>query len=366
MVKALYFHIPFCSYKCPYCDFTSFVEPSADYKAYLNLLLKELELYANLSFQVKTIYFGGGTPSLIKPELYQWFLKRLSTLVPLSEVEEITIECNPENYGLEEYKKLRDIGFNRVSVGVQSLREEGLRALGRLHSVEDALKSLDYAHRAGFDNLNADFIYGYSGQGIEELKQELELLAELPLSHVSFYLLTPYEDTQFGHLYQKGLFKLPDEDTIADMFELIADRLESLGFVHYEVSNFSKPGYECKHNMFYWTQEEFLGLGTSAWSFVGDVRFGNTKNIKLYAEKVMAGIRPVEQEERLQDLEKLYDYIFVALRTKKGVDKRLLGELPESFLELFEEDHGRLRLNRKGMLLINEVLLSLRDLILYR
>ncbi|MEJ5338754.1 MAG: radical SAM family heme chaperone HemW [Aquificaceae bacterium] len=366
MVKGLYFHIPFCSYKCPYCDFVSVVDPVLDPSEYMNMLLKELELYRNLHIKPQTLYFGGGTPSLIKPELYESFFERLFKYVDSSNLEEVSIECNPENYILEDYRRLKDAGFNRVSIGVQSLREEGLRALGRLHSVETSLRAVEFARVAGFENINIDLIYGYHGQSLKDLEKELKILRSLPISHVSFYLLTPYEDTQLGRLYEKGLLELPEEDTIGDMYELICESLEGFGFLQYEVSNFSLPGYQCRHNMLYWSYEEFLGLGVSAWSFVDRVRFGNTKNLRLYAERVSNGEKPVEYEEKLEGDELLYDYLFVALRTSKGVEKSLLSSIPRELEEFFEVNEDRLRLKRRGFLLINEVLWRLRQAILLK
>ncbi|MCS7262153.1 MAG: radical SAM family heme chaperone HemW [Aquificaceae bacterium] len=360
MVKGLYFHVPFCSYKCPYCDFVSVVGPQAEHGHYMELLLKELSLYEELEFSLQTLYFGGGTPSLVSPKTYEVFLQELSKLVDLSRVEEITIECNPENYSLEEFRALRELGFNRVSLGVQSLREEGLKALGRRHSLEQALRSVHWAAEAGFERLNVDLIYGYQGQTPKELERELDLLLSLPVSHVSLYMLTPYEDTLFGQLYRKGALSLPDGDTLGDMFELACDKLESAGFVHYEVSNFALPGYECRHNLLYWTHQEFLGLGVSAWSFVKSRRFGNTRSLKLYEEKLKKGTKPVEQEERLEGREKLYDYLFVALRTRSGVPRALLGKAWQELKDFFQEEGDRVRLNRKGMLLLNEVLLRLK------
>lgn len=364
MVKALYLHIPFCSQKCPYCDFVSFVEAPLDHRAYLELLLRELELYRDFEILPESLYFGGGTPSLIKPELYAWFFKELSKRIDLSHVEEASLEINPEDYSLEDFSKLRDTGINRVSIGVQSLREEGLRALGRKHTVKRAVEAVENAHRAGFENINIDLIFGYEGQTAEELKEELERALELPIKHLSLYLLTPYEDTQFGHLYERGLLKLPSEDSIADMYELACELLEGAGFYHYEVSNFALEGFQCRHNLAYWSHEEFLGLGVSAWSFINKVRFGNTRNIRLYARKVLEGKKPVEYEEVLEGKELLYDYLFTALRTSRGVPKELLRGLEPELYEFFEEKGGRLALNRRGMLLINEVLLRLKKAIL--
>ncbi len=366
MVKGLYFHIPFCSYKCPYCDFVSVVDPVVEPQEYMTFMLKELELYREISIKPQTLYFGGGTPSLIKPNQYKTFFERLSHMIDMSQLEEITIECNPENYTLEDFKSIKDIGFNRVSIGVQSLRDEGLKALGRLHSVEDALRAIDSANSAGFENINIDLIYGYQGQSLEDLRKELALLKSLPLSHVSFYLLTPYEDTLFGLLYKKGLFELPDDNTIADMYNLICESLEAMGFLQYEISNFAISGFQCKHNMLYWSHEEFLGLGVSAWSFVKRVRFGNTKSVKLYAERISRGESPVEYEEKLSGDELMYDYLFVALRTTRGVEKELLPNIPEDLKEYFQMEGERLRLNRKGMLLINEILWRIRDAIILK
>ncbi len=366
MVKGIYFHIPFCSYKCPYCDFVSVVEPVVEASEYMNLLLKELDLYKDLPIKPQTLYFGGGTPSLIRPSKYAIFLDRLGGMLDTSQIEEITLECNPEDYRLEDFKSLRDLGFNRISMGVQSLRDEGLKALGRRHSLYDALKAIDHAQRAGFENINIDLIYGYHGQRLGDLRRELELLKSLPVSHVSFYLLTPYEDTPFGLLHQKGLLELPDQDTLADMYYLVCESLEAMGFVQYEISNFSREGFQCKHNMLYWTHEEFLGLGVSAWSFVDKVRFGNTKNLRHYAKRVGEGKSPVDYEERLSGYELLYDYLFVALRTTRGVERGLLPSLPEELQEYFQPEGERLRLNRKGMILINELLWKLREAILLK
>ncbi|RMH06483.1 MAG: radical SAM family heme chaperone HemW [Aquificota bacterium] len=360
MVKALYFHIPFCRYKCPYCDFVSFVDPFADHGEYMNLLLKEAKLYSELEVKAESLYFGGGSPSLVKPKLYERFLSELLKLFDLGEVREVSIECNPEDYTLEDFKSLKSLGFNRISFGVQSLRDEGLKALGRLHSVEDALRAVERAHKAGFENINIDLIFGYPSQTLKDLKEELKLALSLPIKHLSCYLLTPYEDTRFGELYRKGELSLPSQDLIGEMYETIADTLEGAGFVHYEVSNFALEGYECRHNLAYWSHEDFLGFGVSAWSFIKPVRFGNTKNIKTYKQSILEGKKPVEYREELTGKELLYDYLFVALRTNRGVPEGLLSP-PKELEDFFERHQGRLRLNRKGFLLINDVLLKIRD-----
>ncbi len=365
MVRALYMHIPFCHHKCPYCDFVSFTSYSQP-QAYLELLLRELSLYKDIDLGLKTLYLGGGTPSILKPYAYAKFLEELSRMCGLDTLEELTIECNPEDYTREDFKVLRDIGFNRVSIGVQSFSERGLRTLGRAHTPERALKCVDDAYSAGFENISVDIIYGYHGQSPEDLEEELRVIEGLPIKHSSFYLLTPYEDTLIGHMHRKGFITLPDEEQVERMFLLIHHTMTSLGFQHYEVSNYAKRGYECKHNLTYWNHEEFLGVGVSAWSFVRNERWGNARNLELYARMVQRGQRPIVEREELRGVELLKDYLFVKLRTSEGVSKNTFPrwrEVIECMGEFFEEEGDRMRLSLRGMLLINEVLLRLFKLI---
>ncbi|WP_448587428.1 radical SAM family heme chaperone HemW [Thermocrinis sp.] len=353
MVEGLYFHIPFCSNKCPYCDFVSFV--SAPSEEYLDLLKREIELYSDLEFDLRTIYFGGGTPSLVPVQLWKRFFKLLN----LEGVQEITIECNPENYRREDFEELLSLGVNRLSFGVQSFSERNLRFLGRWHSSVDSIRAVHQAHLAGFENISIDLIYGLPGQGLRELKEELKVVKDLPITHLSAYLLTPYEDTLFGKLWQQGELKLPSDQEIEEMFLFLSDELSSMGFIHYEISNFAKEGFECKHNLIYWTHREFLGLGVSAWSFVNRRRFGNYKNLELYKNSLLKGVKPVDKEEVLEGEELLKDYFFVALRTRYGVPRSFLNSVPEELREFFFEDEHSIRLTKRGWLLINEVLIKL-------
>ncbi len=365
MVKALYIHIPFCHHKCPYCDFVSFTSYSQP-ETYLDLLLKEFSLYADLEYHLKTLYLGGGTPSIIKPKTYTRFLENLSRLCDLTGIEELTIECNPEDYTKEDFKVLRDIGFNRVSVGAQSFTKKGLETLGRLHTPERALKCVEDAYSAGFENINVDIIYGYHGQSLEDLEEDLKVIEGLPIKHASFYLLTPYEDTLVGHMYRKGLITLPNEELVEKMFFLIHHTMKALGFEHYEISNYSKEGYECKHNLTYWNHEEFLGIGVSAWSFIGGERWGNARNLELYTRMIQRGQKAIVERERLRGVDLFKDYLFVKLRTSEGVPKSAFPrwrEMLERMGEFFEEQGDRIRLNLKGMLLLNEILLRVFKLV---
>ncbi|MFN3813241.1 MAG: radical SAM family heme chaperone HemW [Aquificaceae bacterium] len=357
MVEALYVHIPFCSYKCFYCDFISFTNPEISHEEYIEFLLKEVSLYTDLSWDLKTIYLGGGTPSLMDPRLYEKLFKGLSELVNTDKVEEATVECNPETYREEEFRRIKDIGVNRVSIGVQSFRREGLEALGRRHKVEDALSCIFSAYKAGITNINVDLIYGYQGQGIRNLEEELSLLEDLPIKHVSLYLLTPYEDTMLGHLHAHGRISLPDEDTVADMYTFSTEKLRTMGFVHYEVSNFALDGYECKHNIAYWIGKEFIGVGVSAWSFSEGVRFGNTKSMRNYTESIKAGRKPIQYEDVLRDERSLEDFLFTRLRTKWGIPLSYSHLIPEDLWEFFERNEESIRIKEDKMVLINEILL---------
>ncbi len=360
MIESLYIHIPFCSYKCPYCDFVSFTSSFISHQEYLHLLLRELDLYKEESFCLKTLYLGGGTPSLIDPSLYKAFLKELLPLVDTTKLEELTIECNPETYREEEFRKMADLGINRVSVGVQSFTERGLKALGRKHTVEDSIDCIISAFKAGIENISVDIIYAYPNQTLEDLKEELRVLMDLPIKHVSCYLLTPYEDTLFGKLFSEEKLQLPDSDQIADMYFFWVNELKSLGFEHYEISNFALPGYECKHNLSYWLGKEFLGLGVSAWSYIKNVRFGNTKNMKEYIQSIKEGKKPIEYREVLEGESLLKDILFTRLRTKWGIPKEYAYLIPEELLEFFESTEDGIRLKEEGMLLINEILLRIK------
>jgi len=355
MIEGLYIHIPFCANKCPYCDFVSFVsEPS---KEYLELLKRELELYKDLPFDLKTVYLGGGTPSLYPTKLWREFFKDIDT----RGVKEITMECNPEGYKREDFEGLLELGINRLSFGVQSFLEKNLRFLGRWHSPKEGIRAILEAKSAGYENLSIDLIYGLPGQTIQDLREELKVIKDLPITHLSAYLLTPYEDTLFGHLWQKGELKLPSDGQIEEMFLFLSEELSSMGFEHYEISNFAKEGYRCTHNLLYWSHKEFLGLGVSAWSFINKKRFGNYRNLEKYKRAVLQGEKPIEMEETLEGEELLKDYLFVALRTRDGVPKEVLPNIPDHIREFFLEEGDRVRLSKRGWLLINEILLELWD-----
>lgn len=244
MIKAIYVHVPFCSYKCPYCDFLSLVNSPVDVGEYLEAVKKEIHLYESLNVKVETLYFGGGTPTLLRPEELGEIIEEIDKVFGLSSVKEITVECNPETYGKEDFKKLKELGVNRVSVGVQSFTEKGLSVLGRKHTTQDGLKCLESLSEAGIENVNVDLIWGWPSQNLEDLEVEFEYLKRFPIKHVSAYLLTLYEDTPMGLAYKRGEFKPLEEDEIVKLHQKLSEGLRELGFKRYEISNWAKEGYE--------------------------------------------------------------------------------------------------------------------------
>ena len=356
MVKALYVHIPFCSYKCPYCDFTSLVDPPLEREKYIELLLREARLYADLERGIETLYLGGGTPTLLEPSLIGYLLEGLDRVLDLSGVKEITVECNPETYGKEEFKRLRGLGVNRLSLGAQSFSEKGLRKLGRKHRVGDTLRAYMEARDAGFENVNIDLIYAYPGQRPEDVEVELEWIERLIPEHVSAYMLTPYPNTPLGVEVIGGTLDLPEEEKLTRIYEKLWKGLRDLGYSRYEISNWSKEGFECRHNLVYWSLEEFLGLGVSAWGFVKGKRYGNTRNILKYAEAVVRNRRPVESEVKLSERDLFEEFVMLRLRLKEGLPYEFESLIPPRLKGFFEKGEKGIGIREEHMLLSNEII----------
>ncbi|MEJ5172918.1 MAG: radical SAM family heme chaperone HemW [Hydrogenothermaceae bacterium] len=360
MINGVYIHIPFCSLKCPYCDFTSFISFDENIKRkYVNTLLKEVELYSHFDYSIETIYFGGGTPTTLDPYLLGEVIEFITKRYRVSSNLEITVESNPNNYSLSDFKVLKAYGVNRISFGNQSFLIKNLKTLGRDHTPINTLKSIENVYNAGIENINLDLIYGIPGQSLRDLEKDLQIYTDLPVKHISAYMLTAYEDTPFGMLVNRGEIELPEDDLLYRMFKLIDTFLEDRGFERYELSNWAKSGFSCKHNLFYWTHREFLGVGVSAWSFVDNVRFGNTKNINQYIQMVEKGLKPVVNKEVLDDEKMREEKIFLGLRLKEGVDIELIKNV--DLLSVFvsegygEINEGKLSLTPKGIMVINYI-----------
>ncbi len=350
MVKGIYLHVPFCSQRCPYCDFTSYTSSPISREEYLELLCREAFLYRDVPARVESVYFGGGTPSLLKPREVGRILERLDKVFGLGSVREITLECNPENYSYGEFRELLSLGVNRLSFGVQSFTEKGLRALGRNHTPQEAERVIREAREAGVENLNADLIYGWEGQEEEDLLRDLEALSSLPVDHVSWYLLTLHEGTPMARRNPR----LPDEEKLSLFHGIISRGLRELGFGRYEVSNWARPGKECRHNLLYWSMEEFLGFGVSAWGFYGRKRYGNVRSITSYAKLLREGRKPVGSEVFLDEQEFEKEYIMLSLRLVRGLPESYRKFIPDHLREFFTE-RGRVAVREEFFLLLNEI-----------
>ncbi len=373
MEAALYLHVPFCRRKCPYCDFYSVTVPPEE-DLYLRALLKEARLWREHlpeGLVFVTFYAGGGTPSLLSPDFYGRLLEGLAGILRLHP-EELTLEANPEGLTLERLSGYRRVGFNRLSLGLQSLSRKGLQALGRAHTVEEALRSVEAARAAGFENLSLDFIFGWPGQSLADLEQELAEVSRLSPEHLSYYELTPEEGTPLYQALRRGSLRLPEEDLLVEMHRLLHERLEDTGFRHYEISNYARPGRECRHNLFYWKARPYLGLGPAGASFLGRQRFRNPEDLGRYLEALRAAKLPAILEETLSQEAAFREAIVLNLRLSEGVNREefrsRFGEDPfEVFAEEIEElrrkglleiQGGRFRLTFRGRLLANQVQLK--------
>ncbi len=376
-MSGIYLHIPFCERKCIYCDFYS-VENLSILEDFVNYLLKEIDIFINESDFVRdsyfdTIYFGGGTPSLLEPSHIEKILNELNKKFKISSNPEITVETNPGTVDKRKLSELKKIGVNRISFGVQSFFDDDLRFLGRIHSAEDAVNCVKLAFESGLDNVNIDLIFALPGQGKERWRENLKKAIELQVPHISAYSLIVEKGTPLYELVKNGEVLLPSVDEQAELYEICIDLLEGAGYNHYEVSNFAKKGFECRHNLKYWQYENYLGFGPSAHSFWEDKRWWNIANLNKYLNAINLGKLPIANFEILSEDKKIEEFIYLGLRST-GVDFRKFrnkfgfdfidGEIMDEIIEL--EKHGfvkldefAVKLTRKGFLLCDEIAVNL-------
>ncbi|HVM62804.1 MAG TPA: radical SAM family heme chaperone HemW [Verrucomicrobiae bacterium] len=358
-VEHLYVHVPFCAAKCHYCGFYSEAGSADKIEDYVDALLMELEAYA-AQFALKTVFFGGGTPSLLPTPLMRRILEAVGERDFSRDVSEWTIECNPSTVSVDKATLFREFGVNRISMGVQALDDELLDKIGRVHSVAGAIRSYERLREAGFANINLDLIFGLPGQTMEHWKRTLAKTIELGPEHVSTYCLILEEDTAFWSLLQKGLIK-PDEDLELAMYETAIDTLAGAGYRQYEISNFAKPGRECAHNIAYWESEDYIGLGPSACSTVGDKRWQNAPSIDQYVAAMRSGSRALAYEEPLTPQLRAAERAAFGMRMNAGVPGELLrGRWEKQIAELLSADlvewsHDRLQPTKRGILFADEV-----------
>lgn len=366
----LYIHLPFCIRKCGYCDFCSLPSVSEEAMAsYVAALRKEMAHYAPLvkDKRVDTLFFGGGTPTLLPLSLMQELFSDIYRLFSVDKDAEITVEANPASADREKLAGLCALGVNRLSIGVQSLSDGELALLGRVHSAKDALDFYADARAVGFSSINLDLMYAIPSQTAESFKETLQTALSLAPEHLSVYSLIVEEGTPF---YEKGAsLSLPDEEEEEAMRLLLLRETDNAGYERYEISNFAKNGYACRHNLHYWRNEEYLGFGLAAYSYFGGVRYGNGRDMQAYLQ---APTGVVSEREVLSAEDKAYEYVMTRLRLREGfslaeyrcrfgVDfMEQNGAQASEYLaaDLMKNENGRIFLTDKGMNLSNSILVS--------
>lgn len=360
-IRHAYFHIPFCPKLCPYCSF--YVETTMRNKSrrFLDALLLEVEKQsAVFEIEPETIYFGGGTPTMLSISQLDYFLRELQTRMNTGAVREWTFEINPATVSLEKAKLLRSLGVNRISMGVQSWDDAVLKRLGRAHTSAQAEQTFHTLREAGFENVNIDLMFAVPDQTRAQWLTTLEKTIALRPEHMSAYCLTYEEDTEFFRKLNAGKF-LQNDECDAQMFEDAMDMLSDAGFAHYEISNYAQPGHESLHNYSYWNGRDYLGFGPSAFSTLGARRWQNVPNSTEYMNCLFAGKSPVSFEEKLDPTTKRGERIAFGLRTNRGMDSSALAPWSEQVREFHDigllqtTADQRVVLTRRGKLMADSV-----------
>ena len=330
-----YVHIPFCTQICYYCDFSKVFIKNQPVDSYLEHLLEEYRSYDIQ--QLRTLYIGGGTPTALSAQQLEFLLDGLTKNLDLSALEELTIEANPGDLDSDKIAVLKNSSVNRVSLGVQTFDDKMLKKIGRSHLEKDIYENIDRLKLAGFDNISIDLIYALPGQTMEQVKDNVAKAIALDIPHMSLYSLILENHTVFMNRMRRGKLPLPKEEVEAEMFEYIIAELENAGFEHYEISNFSKPGFESRHNLMYWDNAEYFGIGAGASGYVNGVRYKNHGPIRHYMKAVETGNARIN-EEYLSQREQMEEEMFLGLRKKSGVSIR---RFEEKFATSFEELYGQ-------------------------
>jgi oxygen-independent coproporphyrinogen III oxidase len=333
-ISGLYVHIPFCTSKCAYCSFYSEPVSLHDTSRMIQAIKKELSL-ADAS-SVRTIYIGGGSPSCLPVIQLCDLVKTIKEKCP--QTEEFTIECNPGQVNSDMLKQLHGLGVNRLSLGAQSFNAVELEVLGRTHNCEAIKKAVQMARQAGFENISIDLIFAICGSTLTTWQASLEKAIALNPEHISAYSLTLEKGTSLTEAIAQGKYNAIDESTDREMYEQAIETLTEAGYEHYEISNFAKPGYECKHNMGYWQNLPYIGIGPAAASSSGSKRTQNFSDIKTYINAIESGLSPVEETVSISETERICETAVLNLRTKNGIDiKRFMQETGKDPLLLFAE-----------------------------
>ena len=370
----LYVHIPFCVKKCGYCDFLSWCGTSEEKETYVQALLKEIESYREFArgYRVSTVFVGGGTPSVLEAGQMEGVLGNIQEVFELEKKPEITLEMNPGTVTEEKLQCYKENGVNRLSIGLQSVKNEKLEVLGRIHSYEEFLESYELARKAGFTNISVDLISSIPGQKLEEWKEELAALSALSPEHISVYQLIIEAETPFYEKYAEHEELLPDEEESREIYLWTGSFLKEQGYEQYEISNYAKPGKESRHNLKYWERGDYLGLGLGAASMVRNIRMSNTKDMKTYLERCGQPKTMREDVQFLEEARQMEEFMFLGLRKTRGVSRkefrRIFGQEMDMVYEkalhkclengMLKEHKDRVYLSEEGVLLSNAVLLE--------
>ena len=369
--SALYVHVPFCDHKCIYCDFYSIIT-SDNIKPFLSSIIKEIEYYSGFYSNGRiftSIYFGGGTPSLMERGYLGEIINSLRNNYNVSDDAEITMETNPGTVDKEKLKSFKETDINRISIGIQSFYDDDLKFLTRIHDKKTAIETVNNAKEVGFDNISVDLIFNLPGQTKEKWKENLETAVKLPVKHLSAYSLILERGTILNKMVLDRKVNMQDDDHDADLYEMTIDFMEKNGFIQYEVSNFTLPGYECRHNNAYWRYRDYLSFGTSAHSFVDGKRWWNYSSLKRYISEIDKNSCAVAASENINKEQQFNEYIMLALRSS-GLDlkefKNMFGTnwINEKYTyikklmkhNLVTLDEKYLRLTKNGYAVCDEIL----------
>lgn len=319
---AVYVHIPFCAKRCAYCDFNTYAWRGRIVHDTLEAIAEHIQQFADGRISVPSIFLGGGTPSFPEPELIADILETIRASFRVEPNAEISLEANPGSVDASRFAVLRQAGFNRLSIGVQAFDDQLLHILGRLHTAEEAIQAYETARQAGFENINLDLMFALPNQTLHQWRSTLRTAVSLQPEHLSCYALTIEANTPFEKLYQKGKLNLPDEETDLRMYLYAIRLLRRAGYEHYEISNFARPGYRCRHNMVYWRNEPYLGFGPGAVSYRQGVRWKWLSDPRRYVRAIRHGLPSVEEEESLLPEQSLGETLMLMLRLRDGVDVR--------------------------------------------
>ena len=368
----IYVHIPFCKSKCLYCDFTSYTDRNTEIRRYVDCLKREINYRSKDEYLVKTIFFGGGTPSIIDGKYIVEILSEINNAYIVDKNAEITIEINPGTIDKHKLEKYKEAGINRISIGLQSSKKELLKEIGRIHTYEDFENTVELAKEVGFTNINVDIMIGIPNQTIYDVEDTLDKVLALDLTHISVYSLIYEDGTLMTKMIDDGNLDEVDEEIERYMYWYAKRRLEDNGFIHYEISNFAKPSYRCKHNLDCWSQKEYLGFGVAAASYIDNFRIKNTDSLEKYISNINSDkyYKNLTIEEKQDIDEQMKEFVILRLRMTEGFKASdFTAKFNKDVYKVFEsqmdkllsdgliiaEEFGYLKLTKKGLDLANIV-----------